>query len=212
LPYTGFLQSTLGPLTDCGTIESLDDARRLHLLVESIVDYAIYLISVEGRVLTWNSGAERLKGYSAKEIVGQSFSNFYTPEDRDQGIPQKGLETAARTGRFEIEGWRVRKDGTRFWALAVIDAVRNDAGELIGFAKVTRDLTERQLTHRSLIESERRYLASSLAESFQELEEASYRSGSPLACFSDPIHLPHLKPNPLHTETNVAAALIRDCS
>lgn len=139
------------------SIEDLDDARRLQLLVHSVVDYAIYLISTDGRVLTWNSGAEKLKGYGAKEVLGRSFTDFYTPEDRDRGIPQRGLDIAARTGRFETEGWRVRKDGTRFWALVVIDAVRNEAGELIGFAKVTRDLTERQFAQQSLVESERRY-------------------------------------------------------
>ena len=138
-------------------IEDLDDARRLQLLVQSVVDYAIYLISLDGRVLTWNSGAEKLKGYGPKEIIGRSFADFYTPEDRDLGLPQKGLDVAARIGRFETEGWRIRKDGTRFWALVVIDAVRNEAGELIGFAKVTRDLTERQFAQQSLVESERRY-------------------------------------------------------
>ena len=125
--------------------------------MQSVVDYAIYLISPDGRVLTWNSGAERLKGYDADEIIGRSFTVFYTAEDRDRGIPQRALDVAARTGRFETEGWRVRKDGTRFWALVVIDAVRNEAGELLGFAKVTRDLTERQFAQQSLVESERRY-------------------------------------------------------
>ena len=108
-------------------------------------------------MLTWNSGAEKLKGYRKEEIIGRSFTDFYALEDRDRGIPQKGLDVAAQTGRFETEGWRVRKDGTHFWALVVIDAVRNEAGELIGFAKVTRDLTERQFAQQSLIESERRY-------------------------------------------------------
>jgi len=143
-------------VADLEKIEDLDEARRLQLLVESVVDYAIYLISLDGRVLTWNSGAERLKGYRADEIIGRSFSLFYAPEDRD-GLPQKALEIAARTGRFETEGWRVRKDGTRFWALVVIDAVRNEAGEVLGFAKVTRDLTERQFAQQSLVESEGRY-------------------------------------------------------
>lgn len=154
---SSFTNSLWVPLADFENIEDLDDARRLQLLVESVTDYAIYLLSVDGRVMSWNLGAERLKGYHAKEIIGRPFSDFYTPEDRELGIPQKGLEIAAQTGRFEIEGWRVRKDGTRFWALAVIDAVRNDAGKLLGFAKVTRDLTERQLTQQSLIESERSY-------------------------------------------------------
>ena len=138
-------------------IEDLDDARRLQLLVQSVVDYAIYLISPDGRVLTWNSGAEKLKGYGAEEIIGRSFTAFYTAEDRDLGIPQRALDVAGRTGRFETEGWRVRKDGTLFWALVVIDAVHSEAGELLGFAKVTRDLTERQFAQQSLVESERRY-------------------------------------------------------
>ena len=144
-------------MADFEKIEDLDEAQRLQLLVQSVIDYAIYLLSIDGRVLTWNSGAERLKGYRAEEIIGRSFSDFYTPEDRDLGIPQRGLEIAARTGRFETEGWRVRKDGTRFWALVVIDAVRNEAGEVLGFAKVTRDLTERQFAQQSLVESEGRY-------------------------------------------------------
>ena len=144
-------------MEDFENIEDLDDAQRLQLLVQSVTDYAIYLLSIDGRVLTWNSGAERLKGYHAEEIIGRHFSDFYTPEDRELGNPQKGLEIAARTGRFEIEGWRVRKDGTRFWALVVIDAVRNEAGKLLGFAKITRDLTERQFAQQSLIESERSY-------------------------------------------------------
>ena len=144
-------------MADIENIEDLDDAQRFQLLVQSVIDYAIYLLSIDGRVLTWNSGAERLKGYQAEEIIGRHFSDFYPPKDRELGTPQKALEIAARTGRFEIEGWRVRKDGTRFWALVVIDAVRNEAGKLLGFAKVTRDLTERQFAQQALVESERRY-------------------------------------------------------
>ena len=138
-------------------IEDLDDACRLELLIDSVTDYAIYLLSTDGRVLSWNSGAERLKGYRAEEIIGRHFSDFYAPADREAGLPQRGLEIAAQNGRFEVEGWRVRKDGTRFWALVVIDAVKNEAGDLIGFAKVTRDLTERQLAQDSLLQSERLY-------------------------------------------------------
>src|SRR5688572_828858 len=145
------------PLSDFEKIEDLDNARRLEVLIKSVVDYAIYLLNIEGRVLTWNSGAERLKGYEAEEIIGRSFADFYTPEDRDRGVPQKGLEVAARTGRFETEGWRVRKDGTRFWALVVIDAVHNEEGQLIGYAKVARDLTERKFSQQSLVERDRRY-------------------------------------------------------
>ncbi len=133
------------------------DARRLQLLIDAVVDYAIYMIDLDGRVVSWNSGAERLKGYSADEIIGREFANFFTAEDREQELPKRALETAARVGRFESEGWRVRKDGTRFWALAVLDAVRDPEGKLIGFAKVTRDMTEWRLEQSRLLESERRF-------------------------------------------------------
>jgi PAS domain S-box-containing protein len=124
--------------------------RRYQLLVDSIIDYAIYMLDREGRVATWNPGAERLKGYSADEIIGQSFSKFFTEEDRRAGKPARALRTAAETGRFEDEGWRERKDGTVFWALAVLDAVRDETGQLIGFAKVTRDITERRAAQEAL--------------------------------------------------------------
>jgi PAS domain S-box-containing protein len=114
----------------------------LQLLIDAVVDYAIYMISTDGRVLTWNPGARRLKGYAPEEIIGQPFSNFYTPEDRAAGVPARALETAREEGRFLAEGWRVRKDGTRFWASVVIDAIKDEHGTLIGFAKVTRDITE----------------------------------------------------------------------
>ena len=114
------------------------------LLVDAVVDYAIYMLDPQGRVSSWNSGARRLKGYDASEIIGEHFSRFYTEEDRADGLPQRGLAAAGREGRFENEGWRVRKDGTRFWASVVIDAIRDDNGTLLGFAKVTRDNTERR--------------------------------------------------------------------
>jgi PAS domain S-box-containing protein len=132
-------------------------ARLLKLLIGAIVDYAIFMIDVDGTIRSWNSGAERLKGYSADEIIGHPFSLFYTPEDCAKGLPQRALKVATETGRFSSEGWRVRKDGSRFWALVVIDAVRDEQGQLIGFAKVTRDITERQQAHNELLESERRY-------------------------------------------------------
>ncbi len=113
------------------------------LLIQNVVDYAIYMLSPEGLVRNWNAGAQRIKGYSAAEIVGEHFSRFYTPEDRDAGMPRRALDIARRDGRFEAEGWRVRKDGTRFWAGVVIDAIYEDS-EIIGFAKITRDLTERR--------------------------------------------------------------------
>lgn len=114
------------------------------LLVENIADYAIYMLSPEGIVTSWNAGARRFKGYEAPEILGQHFSRFYTEEDRRSGLPQRALQTAATEGRFESEGWRVRKDGSRFWASVVIDPIRGPTGEFVGFAKITRDLTERQ--------------------------------------------------------------------
>jgi PAS domain S-box-containing protein len=138
-------------------LEEIGDARRLQFLVDAVIDYAIYMIDLDGRVLSWNSGAVRMKGYSVDEILGQSFARFYTPEDLAVGLPQKALRTARDTGRFQGEGWRVRKDGTRFWAMVVIDAIRDEEGELIGFAKVTRDFTEQQEAQQSLLESERRY-------------------------------------------------------
>ncbi|AMK17627.1 PAS/PAC sensor hybrid histidine kinase [Sphingobium sp. MI1205] len=116
---------------------------RFRLLVESVTDYAIYMLDPVGTITSWNAGAERFKGYAAGEILGQNFSRFYSEEDRMAGVPSRALDTAAREGRFEAEGWRIRKDGSRFWASVVIDAIRNPMGDLIGFAKITRDLTER---------------------------------------------------------------------
>ena len=124
------------------------------LLIESIADYAIYMLDTEGRVSSWNPGARRFKGYAANEIIGQHFSRFYTPEDRASGLPERALHTAATEGRFEKEGWRVRKDGGRFWAHVVIDPIRNEDGVLIGYAKITRDLTERKAAEESLRQSE----------------------------------------------------------
>ncbi len=113
------------------------------LLVESIRDYAVFLLDSQGRVRSWNSGAQIIKGYRANEIIGQHISTFYTPEERDRGRPAQLLGIAERDGRVEDEGWRVRKDGSRFWADVVITALRGPDGELLGFVKVTRDLTER---------------------------------------------------------------------
>ena len=133
------------------------DGKDFQLLVNAVIDYAIYMLDLDGHVVSWNSGAVRLKGYSPEEIIGQSFTRFYTPEDLQAGVPQKALRVARETGRFEAEGWRVRKDGSRFWASVVIDAVRDQHGKTIGFAKVTRDVTERQRAHQSLVESEASY-------------------------------------------------------
>jgi PAS domain S-box-containing protein len=120
------------------------DSDLYRILVESVLDYAIFALDVTGHVATWNKGAKRLKGYSASEIVGKHFSIFYPEEDKQSGKPDRILETAREKGRVEDEGWRVRKDGSRFWALVVITALHDEDGELIGFAKVTRDLTQRR--------------------------------------------------------------------
>ncbi len=113
-------------------------------LVAGVRDYAVFLLDRGGHVLTWNAGAERAKGYAAAEIVGRHFSTFYPPDAVSSGWPAHELEVAAATGRFEDEGWRVRKDGTRFWANVVITALREGSGEVRGFLKITRDLTDRR--------------------------------------------------------------------
>src|SRR5215212_9317980 len=127
------------------------------LLVESVRDYAIFALDPAGYILSWNLGAERLKGYTVDEILGKHFSIFYPPEDIARGKPPWELEVAAREGRLEDEGWRLRKDGTRFWANVIITALRNEDGELVGFAKVTRDLTERRASEEVLRQSEARF-------------------------------------------------------
>ena len=143
------------------------------LLVQSVTDYAIYMLDTEGRVSSWNAGAERFKGYSSAEIMGEHFSRFYTDEERAAGVPARALETAKNTGRFEAEGWRVRKDGSRFWAMVVIDPVRNGAGELIGYAKVTRDMSEKREIEEQLRQSQKMeavgQLTGGLAHDFNNL-------------------------------------------
>jgi PAS domain S-box-containing protein len=123
---------------------------RFRLLLQGVTDYAIFMLDTEGRIANWNAGAERIKGYTAEEVVGSHFSRFYTPEELQVGVPATALETAAREGRFEAEGWRVRKDGSRFWANVVIDAIRDEQGQLVGYAKVTRDITERKQAQEAL--------------------------------------------------------------
>ncbi len=124
--------------------------QQFRLLVQGVTDYAIYMLSPEGRVSNWNQGAQRIKGYLPEEIIGQHFSIFYTPEDRELGEPQRALEIATRDGRFENKSWRMRKDGTRFLAHVVVDAIRGDTGTLLGFAKITRDVTEAHLAQQAL--------------------------------------------------------------
>jgi PAS domain S-box-containing protein len=133
---------------------SIDTDRRYRLLVDSIKDYAIYMLDREGRITSWNAGAQRFKGYEAKEIIGQNFSRFYREGDQADGLPQRALRISLAEGKFEAEGWRVRKDGTTFWAHVVIDPVYDETGEHIGFAKITRDLTERAEAEATLRRSE----------------------------------------------------------
>ncbi|AIC30150.1 sensor histidine kinase/response regulator hybrid protein (plasmid) [Rhizobium etli bv. mimosae str. IE4771] len=136
---------------------SLNEEGRFRLLVDAITDYAIYMLSPEGIVTSWNTGAQRFKGYKPSEILGEHFSRFYVEEDRAAGIPERALATAIEQGRFEGEGWRQRKDGSRFWAHVVIDPIRRPSGELIGFAKITRDLTERRAAENAIRQSEEQF-------------------------------------------------------
>ena len=144
------------------------DAALYQRLVQSVVDYAIFMLDEEGNVSSWNPGAERIKGYSTGEILGEHFSRFYTPEDLEREVPRKALETARREGRFTAEGWRLRKDGTRFWASVVIDAVKDD-GKVVGFAKVTRDLTERREAQLELEHSQQALFQSQKMEAVGQL-------------------------------------------
>ncbi len=147
----------------------LESERRFRLLVQGVTDYALFMLSTEGIVTNWNLGAARIKGYEASEIIGAHFRRFYTPEDAARGLPEHGLETAAREGRFETEGWRVRKDGSRFWANVVIDAIRDEGGTLIGFAKITRDVTERKAAQEQLENARAALLQSQKMEAIGKL-------------------------------------------
>jgi len=139
------------------------------LLVESVHDYAIFALDRNGYVVSWNEGAQRIKGYTEDEIIGKHFSIFYPRSKAAEGFPDYELEVAGREGRFEDEGWRIRKDGSRFWANVVITALRNDKGELVGFGKVTRDLTERRAAERQAIEDAKRVAAEEAARHEAEL-------------------------------------------
>ncbi len=133
----------------------LDSSDAFRLLVEAVQDYAIFLLDTQGCVSTWNMGARRIKGYNASEIIGEHFSKFYPPEDIASNKPERELEIAIRDGRLEDEGWRLRKDGSKFWANVIITALRDSSGKLVGFAKVTRDITERMRAHEALQEANR---------------------------------------------------------
>jgi PAS domain S-box-containing protein len=127
-----------------------ESEHKFRMLVQGVIDYAIYMIDPQGYITNWNLGGERIKGYTAEEIVGQHFSQFYTPEDRAAGVPSRALGIAAEEGRYEGEGWRIRKDGSRFWAGVVIDRILDSEGKLVGFAKVTRDMTEKRRAEEAL--------------------------------------------------------------
>jgi PAS domain S-box-containing protein len=133
--------------------------RRFRLLVEGVTDYAVYMLDPEGRITSWNAGAERIKGYRAEQVLGRHFEMFFPAEDRAAAKPQRALDTARDSGRFADEGWRLRRDGSRFWAFAVLDAIRDEDGTLVGFAKITRDITERRAAEERVRESEARLLA-----------------------------------------------------
>ena len=148
---------------------------RFRLLVEAVQDYAIFMLDPAGHIVSWNNGAQRIKGYQGAEIIGKHFSCFYPPSDLQNGKPQWELEVASKEGRFEDEGWRIRKDGSRFWASVIITAIRDEAGKLIGFGKVTRDFTERMRTQDALRQEiiERREAQRKLYDSEQSLRQLS---------------------------------------
>jgi PAS domain S-box-containing protein len=131
-----------------------ESERSFELLVDSVTDYALFMLDPTGRIVSWNSGAKRIKGYASEEIIGKNFERFYSAEDRAAGIPGAALRTAAREGRLETEGWRIRKDGTRFWANVIIDAIYSD-GKLVAFAKITRDITEKRAAEAKLRQAQK---------------------------------------------------------
>jgi PAS domain S-box-containing protein len=138
-------------------LDTAANDNRFQLLVESVSDYAIYMLDPTGRIVTWNAGAQRFKGYRADEIIGQHFSRFFTPEDLSASLPERILQTAAHEGRYESEGRRLRKDGTEIWVHVVVDPIRDHSGELVGFAKITRDVTEKRKADRALFRSEQQF-------------------------------------------------------
>jgi PAS domain S-box-containing protein len=146
-----------------------ESERQLRLLVNSMTDYALYLLDPNGFVTTWNTGAERIEGYAADEIIGQHFSKFYTEADRSTGAPARALYAATREGRYESEGWRLRKDGTLFWASAVLHSIRDEQGLLVGFAKITRDTTDRRAAQAALQRTQEQLAESQKMEALGQL-------------------------------------------
>jgi PAS domain S-box-containing protein len=152
-----------------GTNDQAEDDARYRLLIDAIHDYAIYMLDATGHVSSWNPGAQRFKGYEALDILGRHFSCFYTSGDRAAGLPERNLDRAAVEGRYEGEGWRVRRDGGQFWAHVVIDAIRGDDGRLLGFAKITRDITEQHQTQNALAQAQQALFQAQKMESIGQL-------------------------------------------
>ena len=182
-----------------------ESERRYTVLIDGVMDYAIYMLDPNGVITNWNRGAQRIKGYRTEEIVGQHFSCFYTEEDRAANVPQLSLEIAARDGRYETDSWRVRKDGSRFLANVVVDALKDDSGQLIGFAKITRDITERVQAARELEEA-RVNLVQSRAE------QALRRAQAELAHVARGVALGELTASIAHEVNQPLAALVNSGS
>lgn len=174
--------------------------QRYRLLIEGVVDYAIFSLDSRGNITSWNSGAQRIKQYSADEIVGRHFSTFYTPEDREKGLPQHVLRTAEEEGHWEGEGWRVRKDGSLFWSLVVVTAIRDEEGKLTGFSKVTRDMSDRK----KLMDELKQH-----AEDLEEQVAERERTNAELEAFSYSVS--HDLRAPLRAIEGFASALREDC-
>jgi PAS domain S-box-containing protein len=179
---------------------------RFRLLVESMQDYAIFMLNPEGRVTSWNTGAERIKGYRHEEIVGDAFSRFYTAEDQARNLPLRALKDAAREGRCEQEGWRVRRDGRRFWANVVISALLDEQNTLVGFSVVTRDLTEKKKVEEVLRESEAK-----LREQAKQLEQQLIASGRLVSIGVVTASMAHEFNNPLGIVLGFTQELLSEC-
>jgi PAS domain S-box-containing protein len=196
--------STFRPAWRRDDLEELAATSEIYrLLVEGTKDYAIFMLSAEGNILTWNSGAQRTNGYRAEEVIGRHFSIFYMPEDRGREKPQKALRTAAQEGRYEEEGWRLRKDGTPFWASIVMTALYDDYGAITGFSKVTRDVTDQRRSEEAL-----RLQAAELERRVEERTALLRSTNAQLETFVYSVS--HDLRSPLHGLQGIATALLED--